>query len=478
MRKETAKDRGIQEPGEQPPPDRMHTVLVVDDEDPVRESLELLLEDRYFVITAASGEEALETLGREAVDLVVLDVTMPRMGGEEALRRIRALPSPPDVVMLSATDSARLGARAIKEGAYDYLTKPFDNEDLLDTLSRVIEKRRLASEVVFLRSEVEKMRGFGDLVGNTPCMRAIFEMVAKVSLTDSSVLITGESGTGKELVARAIHSRGLRAQGPFIPVNCAAIPQELLESEFFGHERGSFTGAFRQKIGKVELAHKGILFLDEVSSLKPELQAKLLRVLQDRQFARVGGCRSLRADVQFIAATNRDLKEMTSEGGFRQDLYYRLNVVPIHTPPLREHREDIPLLVEHFIRRLGERLGKRVPGITREALDLLVAYHWPGNVRELENMLERMVVLAPGEAPITAQEVPMEITIPDCSSGLADADSAGEGLLGARGRFERAYILSTLKKTGGNQSEASRLLGIHRNTLIKKMAAMGIKPLE
>jgi len=455
-------------------PDRMHSVLVVDDEEPVRESLELLLEDRYFVFSAASGEEALTTLGREAVDLVILDVTMPGMGGEAALRRIRALPSAPDVVMLSATDSARMGARAIKEGAYDYITKPFDNQELLDTLARVLEKRRLAQEVVFLRSEVEKMGGFGDMVGRSPCMREIFEIVAKVSRSDSSVLVTGESGTGKELVARAIHSRGLRAQGPFIPVNCAAIPHELLESEFFGHERGSFTGAFRQRIGKIELAHRGILFLDEVSSLRPELQAKLLRVLQDREFVRVGGTRSLRADVQFIAATNRDLREMATQGGFRQDLYYRLNVVPIHTPPLRERREDIPLLVEHFIGRLGGRLNKPIPGVTRETLDLLVAYHWPGNVRELENLLERMIVLSAGSAPISAQDLPMEITIPDLSSALADAESASDGLLGARDKFERAYILSTLKKTGGNQSEASRLLRIHRNTLLKKMAAYGI----
>ncbi len=453
--------------------ERIHTVLVVDDEESVRESLEILLEDRYFVLTAPDGEKALAALDQEDVDLVVLDVTMPGMGGMETLKRIEALPSPPEVIMLSATDSARLGVQAVKEGAYDYLTKPFDADNLRDTVARALERRRLSREVNFLKGEVEKFSGFGNMVGKDPVMREIFGMVEKVSRTDSSVLITGESGTGKELVARAIHSRGIRAQGPFVPVNCAAIPQELLESEFFGHERGSFTGAHYRRLGKLELAHGGILFLDEISSLKMELQAKLLRVLQDREFMRVGGTRSMRVDVQFIAATNRDLRRMVSEGHFREDLYYRINVVPIILPPLRERRADIPLLAEHLLRMLGERLNKPVPGITQEAVDILKAYRWPGNVRELENLLERLLVLSREGCTLGVGDLPMEIAVPAFSP---PAFSDEEGLPEMREQFERNCILLALKRAGGNQSQAARKLRIHRNTLLKKMAEFKITP--
>jgi DNA-binding NtrC family response regulator len=453
--------------------ERLHTVLVVDDEEAVRESLELLLEDRYFVLSSPQGEDALAVLEGEDVDLVILDVTMPGMGGMETLKRIRALPHPPEVIMLSATDSARLGILAVKDGAYDYITKPFDADALRDTLERALEKRRLSLEVSFLRGEVEKFSGFGNMVGKDPVMREIFRMVEKVSRTDSSVLITGESGTGKELVARAIHSRGIRSRGPFVPVNCAAIPQELLESEFFGHERGSFTGAHARRLGKLELAHGGILFLDEISSLRVELQAKLLRVLQDREFSRVGGVRLIRVDVQFIAATNRDLRRMVAEGAFREDLFYRLNVVPIGLPPLRERRMDIPPLAEHLLRMLGARLNRPVPAITREALDILKSYGWPGNVRELENLLERIMVLSREGCPIEIEDLPLEIAIPPLSSPSLSSEG---GLMEMRGHFERNCIILALKKAGGNQSLAARRLHIHRNTLLKKMSEMGITP--
>ena len=398
---------------------------------------------------------------------------MPGIDGMETLSRIMKLPAPPEVVMLSATDSARLGIQAVKEGAYDYLAKPFDNEELKEVIKRALQRRSLEREVSFLRAEVEKLGGFGDMVGRSPMMLELFMVVEKVAQTNTSVLISGESGTGKELVARAIHSRGERKKGPFVPVNCAAIPRELLESEFFGHEKGAFTGAHARKIGKFELANGGILFLDEISTLQQELQAKLLRVLQDREFVRVGGTQSVRSDVQIIAASNQDLGEMVADGKFREDLFYRLNVIPINIPPLRDRRKDIPLLVKHILARLCERLNKTVPKVSREAMKVLKSCQWPGNVRELENLLERIVVLSPKGYEIDVQDLPMEITVargdPEASSGLVS-----DGLISARDRFERMYILSALRKTDWNQSEAARLLKVHRNTLYKKMTALGI----
>ncbi|MEE8319725.1 MAG: sigma-54 dependent transcriptional regulator, partial [bacterium] len=305
--------------------ENLFKLLIVDDEESVRDSLELLLEESYRMYKAADGMEALDRIEDLGVDLVILDVTMPGIDGMETLSRIMKLPAPPEVVMLSATDSARLGIQAVKEGAYDYLAKPFDKEELKEVIKRALQRRSLEREVSFLRAEVEKLGGFGDMVGRSPMMLELFMIVEKVAQTDTSVLISGESGTGKELVARAIHSRGERKKGPFVPVNCAAIPRELLESEFFGHEKGAFTGAHARKIGKFELANGGILFLDEISTLQQELQAKLLRVLQDREFVRVGGTQSVRSDVQIIAASNQDLGEMVADGKFREDLFYRLN---------------------------------------------------------------------------------------------------------------------------------------------------------
>ncbi|MEE8546580.1 MAG: sigma-54 dependent transcriptional regulator [bacterium] len=453
--------------------ENLFKLLIVDDEESVRDSLELLLEESYRMYKAADGMEALDRIEDLGVDLVILDVTMPGIDGMETLSRIMKLQAPPEVVMLSATDSARLGIQAVKEGAYDYLAKPFDKEELKEVIKRALQRRSLEREVSFLRAEVEKLGGFGDMVGRSPMMLELFMVVEKVAQTNTSVLISGESGTGKELVARAIHSRGERKKGPFVPVNCAAIPRELLESEFFGHEKGAFTGAHARKIGKFELANGGILFLDEISTLQQELQAKLLRVLQDREFVRVGGTQSVRSDVQIIAASNQDLGEMVADGKFREDLFYRLNVIPINIPPLRDRRKDIPLLVKHILARLCERLNKTVPKVSREAMKVLKSCQWPGNVRELENLLERIVVLSPKGSEIDVQDLPMEITVargdPEASSGLVS-----DGLISARDRFERMYILSALRKTDWNQSEAARLLKVHRNTLYKKMTALGI----
>ena len=450
-------------------------ILVVDDEQPVRESMEMILEDHYFVFMAETGEQALRVLKKRAVDLVVLDVSMPGMGGMETLNRIMELSrARPEVVMLSATDSARLGVQAVKEGAFDYITKPFDSQDLLEVIRKALEKRALEREVHYLRSEMEKLGGFGNIIGKSPQMREVFRLVGKVSNTGSNVLIAGESGTGKELVARAIHSRGDRKGEPFIPVNCAAIPQELLESEFFGHEKGSFTGAHERSIGKFELANRGILFLDEISTLRMDLQAKLLRVLQEREFNRGGGSQLIHVDVQVIAATNMDLKTMVTDGSFREDLFYRLNVLPINLPPLRNRPGDIPLLVNHFLQEISYRVNRKIPKVTSEALKLLETYSWPGNARELENVLERMVALSSGDGPLGIEDLPVEIVTAEISS-YAHPEHA-DSLLEARDRYEKMYLLSALRKTGWNQSEAARLLRIHRNTLLKKMSAFKLSP--
>ncbi len=457
----------------EPTAENLFSLLVVDDEASVRESLELLLEESYRVFKAADALEALSRIEDDEVDLVILDVTMPGMDGMETLSRIMEQPFPPEVVMLSATDSARLGIQAVKEGAYDYIAKPFDKEELQEVIRKALRRRSLEREVTFLRTEVDKLGGFGDIVGMSPVMIELFRIIDKVAQTDTSVLITGESGTGKELVARAIYSRSQRKKGPFIPINCAAIPRELLESEFFGHEKGAFTSAHSRKTGKLELANGGIFFLDEISTLQLELQAKLLRVLQEREFMRVGGEQQIRVDVQVIAATNQDLSAMVKAGKFREDLFYRLNVIPIILPPLRDRKQDVPLLVRHFLDLLCARLSKKTPKVSPEAMKVLKSYHWPGNARELENLLERLVVLLPEGSVIQVQDLPMEITV---AGKISEAGSGpvSDGLLSARDRFEKMYILSALRRAGWNQSEAAKLLKVHRNTLTKKISALGI----
>lgn len=449
------------------------TVLVVDDEAPVRESLETLLEDMFVVLKAENGERAMNSLSDSEVDLVILDVMMPGMGGMATLDSIMKQPDPPEVIMLSAADSARLGVQAIKNGAFDYIAKPFDSNELLRVVEKALEKRRLQKEVKYLRSEVVKLSGFSDIVGNSKGMQEVFRIVQQICNTDSNVLITGESGTGKELIARAIHSRGQRSSSPFVPVNCAAIPHELLESEFFGHEKGSFTGAHERRIGKFELAKDGIMFLDEISTLRLDLQAKLLRVFQEREFTRVGGSQSIKVNAQIISATNQDLRELISERKFREDLYYRLNVLPVHLPPLRERKGDIPLLVRHFLEKIAYRLNRKVSDVTSDAMEVFKVYHWPGNIREMENLLERLVAFSSGHNVIDFQDLPNELVFPE-PDGDGRLVIGSKGLLEARNRFEKMYILSALRKSGWNQSEAARILRIHRNTLIKKMTSHGL----
>ncbi len=448
-------------------------ILIVDDDAGTREALEIILEDDYDVLCVADGQVALDQLNREAFDLVLLDLIMPGMDGIETLKRIKAYDKQIDVIMVSATDRAREATAAITSGAYDYITKPFEADAILTAIERALQKRSLEQEVRYLRSEVALRLDETRIIGESQPMKAVFSLINKVAGTSSNVLITGESGTGKELVARAIHNQSPRVSKPFVAINCAAIPSELIESELFGHEKGAFTGAYNRNIGKFEFANSGSVFLDEISNLRLELQAKLLRFLQERDFTRIGGHRSIKVDVRMITATNISLKQMVQEDRFREDLYFRLNVIPIELPPLRNRRGDIPLLANFFLNKFNLQLNQKIEGITQEAMAILETHHWPGNIRELENLIERLVVLRSNERWIDVKDLPFDLLYNE------DVIKAGQrverGLLQARRQFERQYILRALRICKYNQAKTARMLRIHRNTLIQKMKALDIK---
>jgi DNA-binding NtrC family response regulator len=447
-------------------------ILIVDDDEGTREALEAILEDDYDVACVADGQSALDKLNREAFDLVLLDLIMPGMDGIETLKRIKAYDKQIDVIMVSATDRAREATAAITSGAYDYITKPFDADAILTDIERALQKRSLEQEVRYLRSEVALRFDESRIIGESRPMKAVFSLIDKVAGTSSNVLITGETGTGKELAARAIHNQSPRVSKPFVAINCAAIPPELIESELFGHEKGAFTGAYSRNIGKFEFANSGSVFLDEISNLKLELQAKLLRFLQERDFVRIGGHRPIKVDVRMITATNISLKQMVQENRFREDLYFRLNVIPIELPPLRKRRGDIPLLANFFLDKFTLKLNQKIEGITQEAMAILETYHWPGNIRELENLIERLVVLRSNERWIDVKDLPFDLLFNE------DTMKAGQrvekGLLQARQLFERQYILRALRICKYNQAKTARMLRVHRNTLIQKMKALDI----
>ncbi len=450
-------------------------IMVVDDEQGAREALEVVLEDDYDVVCVPNGLDALAKIKEQAFDLVLVDITMPELDGIQTLKLIKDYDDSIDVVMVSALDSARQATMSMKCGAYDYITKPFEAEEILNTVERVLKKRSLEQEVLFLRSEVAVQQDKSQIVSHSESMRAVFVTIDKVALTNAGVLITGESGTGKELVARSIHVKSQRADKPFVAINCAAIPSELMESELFGHERGAFTGAHSRTVGKFEYANGGTIFLDEIASLKLELQAKLLRVLQEREFTRVGSHASIKVDVRVIAATNHRLDEMVKEGRFRRDLYFRLNVIPIQLPPLRERKPDIPLLSRHFLGRFSQQLNKHIKGISPSAMAVLESYPWPGNIRELENLIERLVVLGSDNRWIEEKDLPFDLFLLEEPSDISEGQSGDSTLLQARQAFERQYILRALEKSRWNQSNAARALGIHRNTLLQKMKALAIR---
>ncbi len=446
-------------------------VLVVDDEESMRHMLSLLLrKEGYDVEAVEDGERALEALERERYDFVLCDIKMPGLDGLGFLKRLRERPGlDTTVIMMSAYGTVDTAIECMKLGAYDYIAKPFRKDEIVLTLRKAEERERLRREVRRLRKEVQREYAFSSIVAKSHKMLEVFEIIKKVAGYDTTVLITGESGVGKELVARAIHYNSSRREGPFVPVNCGAIPESLLESELFGFVKGAFTDAQRTKKGLFEEADKGTLFLDEIGELPKELQVKLLRALQEGEIRRLGDTRPLRVDVRIIAATARDLAAEVREGRFREDLYYRLRVIPIHIPPLRERKEDIPLLAEHFLKIYTAKTGKLLKGFTPEAMRVLTTYNWPGNVRELENAVERAVILEDGDY-ITGES--LSFLLEEAPQGR---EICGLSLKEAQKELEKRLIREALKEAKGNKSRAARLLEISYRALLYKLKEYGME---
>jgi DNA-binding NtrC family response regulator len=442
-----------------------YSILIVDDEKSVRESLRMVLQDGYDLYTAETGKEALRIFASRSIDIVLLDIMLPDIDGRHLIPDFKKIDDSVDIIMVTAVKDLQSGIEAIKNGAHDYLVKPFAVEDVRDIVAKAIKKKKLLKEIILLKQEVGQCRPLENMVGHTPEMQNVFQLIATVAPSDGTVLIQGESGTGKELVARAIHDQSGRAQNPFVVINCAAIPSTLMESELFGHRRGAFTGASADCAGKLEIANTGTVFLDDIDSLSIKMQAKLLRVIQQKEFERIGTHRIIKADIRIIASSNRDLLSLVEQNHFRQDLYYRLNVLPVSLPPLRERVDDIPLLLDYFLRAYAKRRGGAVKQLTPAAVDHLSAYHWPGNVRELENLVERICTINPERTIRLANLPPLAVI---------GAQSEKRSLRDAVQAFEKQYIQGVLVATNGNKTEAARRLGIHRNTLLTKTKEFGI----
>ena len=446
------------------------TVLVAEDDAAIREGIAVALrQDQFEVRGAANGHDALRAFLDEPADVVVADVKMPGLDGVSLLEHVRAAQPETIFIIVTAFGSIDAAVEAIKKGAYDYLTKPIHVDRLSLLIGKALRARDLGRENQELRRQLGERSSFRNIVARSPRTLALLGVVEQVAATDATVLVRGESGTGKELLAQALHYAGKRAAGPFVGISCAALPETLLEDELFGHERGAFTGADRRRAGRFEQAHGGTLFLDEIGDVSPATQAKLLRVLEERSFQRVGGTETVRVDVRLIAATNKDLEELVARGGFRSDLYYRIKVVSLHVPALRERAEDIPLLVNHFLGLFSERHGKAIKGVDASAMRSLTAYPWPGNVRELRNCVEEMVVLA-REDVLTERDLPAPIAGFDVSRH-AFTVQAGTPL----SEVERKTILHTLHLVAGNKRKAAELLGIAVATLYRKMEEYGLE---
>jgi DNA-binding NtrC family response regulator len=441
-------------------------ILIVDNEPEMCSLLsDILKEEGYEVATAASGEKALAKMGERDFTVIITDLNMKGMPGMTLLKEIKRLQPDINVIIMTAFGSVETAIEAMKQGAYDYVMKPVKSDEIVLITEKAVREVQLRREVVSLRRAVEKEFSFNQILGKSKPMQAVFELIRRITPSPSSVLITGESGTGKELVARAIHYNSPRAQGPFIPVNCAAIPENLLESEMFGHMKGSFTDAKSDRKGLFEEAQGGTLFLDEISELPISLQAKLLRVLQEKEIRRVGGTRSIPVDARVIAATNLDLAGEVKAKRFREDLYYRMNVIEVHMPALRERTEDIPLLALHFVKKYAEPMKKSVAGLTEGALALLMDYNWPGNVRELENVIERGVTLTRAEK-IGSEDLPQAVRGDSGDRHMIEEAAEKTRTLA---EVERAYILRVMEKTAGNKYQAAQVLGIDRKTLYRKL---------
>lgn len=446
-----------------------NSVLIVDDEKNTRDGLARLLRGKYETRAVAGGSEALNALSERSFDVMLSDIRMPGMDGITLMRR--AMASHPDlrVILLTAYGSIETAVEAVKQGACDYLTKPVNLDDLEQRIRRAIRSHEVEQENRNLHEQLDTRYGIENIIGNSKAMAEVCDRIRQVADSRATVMVKGESGTGKELVAHAIHRLSPRARAPFVPVHCAALTPSLLESELFGHEKGAFTGATERRKGRFETADGGTLFLDEIGEVDTSIQVKILRVLEERRFERVGGNETIDVDVRVITATNRDLKKMVDQGEFREDLYYRLHVVPIDIPPLRARRGDIAILVDHFIRELNREDGRRIDGITPDALDMLKQYSWPGNVRELRNMVEHMVVMARGKR-ITVRDIPSEIKFGDTAGG-GKQEEDDLSLAGT----ERRKIEEALRVCSGNRTAAAKRLGISRRTLHRKLNEYGLR---
>jgi DNA-binding NtrC family response regulator len=440
-------------------------ILIVDDEAIVRESLgNWLREEGYVVDVAGSGKETLQKLAESSYDIFLIDIKMPGMDGLQLQRRIREIAPEASIIIMTAYASVETAVEAMKQGAYDYIVKPFDPDQLEHILRNAVERKRLVAENVRLRERIQEMALFHEIVGQSAAIQRVLEQIRLVAMSDTTVLIRGESGTGKELVARAIHANSPRRYMPIVIVNCGALAEGVIESELFGHEKGAFTGAHYRRKGKFELADGGTLFLDEIGDISPKTQVDLLRVLEEKKIFRVGGNTPIPVDFRLIAATNKDLEALVAEGRFREDLYYRINVFSITIPPLRERREDIPLLAEHFLKKFAQSMNKPILGISPEALALLEHYDWPGNVRELQNAIERAVLVCRGRE-IRPEDLPLQVN-----------EARGQTMGKTLAEVERQHIQRILQETRWNISQAARLLGIDRVTLYNKIRKYHLKP--
>ncbi len=451
-------------------------ILIIDDDEPGRQIMELLLKKAGFEpVSAGNGEQGISMVRNKKPDLVLVDLFLPDKSGIDILREIRQVNPELEVVVITGHASAETAVKAMKEGAFDYITKPVNFEELKIVIAKAIEKQRLMSENFYLRKQLQERFRFSSIIGDSLAMQRLFERMQRIVKTDSTVLISGESGTGKELVARALHHNGRRKGHAFVAVNCGSIPETLLESELFGHARGSFTGAVRDKIGKFEAANHGTIFLDEIGTMPMHLQAKLLRVLQEQEVERVGSTKPIKLDVRIISATNVDLEEQVRLGVFRDDLFYRLNVIPLHLPPLRERREDLLPLASHFLDKFCHLMGRQMMTVSKPALDALERYRWPGNVRELQNVIERLVALTEQDV-INPADLPSEINEASRQPSGVCIELLAEGIdmPVAIEKIERKMIEKALQMSNGVKARAARLLGLNRTTLVEKMKRLEI----
>ena len=447
------------------------SILVVDDEPLTLDLIvEGLQEEGYTVDVASSGQEAISKAREQFYDIVLTDLVMPGMSGMDVLAHFNKNHQETIIIVLTGYGTIETAVNAMKYGAFDYLTKPAKMDEILVILKRAQEMRSLRAENVLMRDQLRERYRFEKIIGRSTVMEALYRIVERVAKTDSTVLITGESGTGKELIANAIHYNSGRKDKPFVPINCGAIPEELLESELFGHEKGAFTGAIKERRGRFELAHQGTIFLDEIGEMSPKLQVKLLRVIQERKYERIGGARTINVDVRILAATNKDMDKAIAEGVFREDLFYRLNVIPIHVPPLRDRGGDIAILVQHFLKQHCEKKDIQPKRFSISALEGLERYDWPGNVRELENVIERLVILSEG-SEIEFEELPPRIRQKQNLDQCADLQvgDVGIDLKKILDDLENRLIMEALQKAGGVKNKAAQLLGLNRTTLIEKM---------